>query len=85
MKYRKSAVKYLALDEPEPPLYQIADCPNLYGDGHPPASKWSGAKYVGEYRNGDRRGQGTYTSGDGTWIKKGLWNNGEFLGETTYR
>ena len=37
-------------------------------------------KYVGEYKNDKRQGLGTYTTADGT-IEKGLWENGEFIGE----
>ena len=37
-------------------------------------------KYVGEYRYGKKNGQGTLTYTDGT-IKKGLWENGKFIGE----
>ena len=39
-----------------------------------------GEKYVGEFKDGKRNGQGTYTYADGR-IKKGLWENGEFVGE----
>ena len=40
----------------------------------------NGDKYVGEYKDGYRSGQGTYTMADGT-VYKGLWENDEFLGE----
>ena len=40
----------------------------------------NGNKYVGEYKDDMMHGQGTYTSADGT-ITKGLWKNGEFVGE----
>ena len=40
----------------------------------------NGEKYVGEYMNGLKHGQGTFTYADGK-IEKGLWENGEFVGE----
>jgi len=39
-----------------------------------------GDKYVGEYMNGKKHGQGTYTYANGK-IEKGLWKNDEFVGE----
>jgi hypothetical protein len=45
-----------------------------------PKSEWPGHKYVGEYRNGKRHGQGTYTWADGR-VEKGKWRDGEFLGD----
>ena len=38
-------------------------------------------KYAGEWKDGKQHGQGAYTfSVDGT-VKKGLWENGDFIGE----
>ena len=50
------------------------DCVNGYGafisdDGH---------KYVGEYKDGKRHGEGTYTQVDGT-VGKGIWEDGELV------
>ena len=39
-----------------------------------------GAKYEGEWMYDKKHGQGTFTYTNGT-IKKGLWENGEFVGE----
>ncbi len=39
-------------------------------------------EYDGEYKNGKRHGQGTYTWADGR-IKRGEWKNGELVKETT--
>ena len=39
-----------------------------------------GAKYEGEWMYDMKHGQGTFTYTNGT-IKKGLWENGEFVGE----
>jgi hypothetical protein len=52
------------------------DCVNGYGT----YIINDGDKYVGEWKDGLRNGQGTYTDADGT-IDKGLWENDEFLGE----
>ena len=40
----------------------------------------NGNKYVGEWMNDMKHGQGTYTSASGR-IKKGLFENDEFVGE----
>ena len=41
---------------------------------------WSnGNKYVGEYKDSKRTGQGTYTHADGT-VEEGIWKDDEFLG-----
>ena len=48
------------------------DCNNSYG-----TSMWAdGSKYVGEYKDGKRHEQGTYTHADGT-VGKGIWEDGE--------
>ena len=39
-----------------------------------------GYKFVGEWKNGKRNGQGTYT-GNGVVIQEGLWENDIFIGE----
>jgi len=39
-----------------------------------------GSKYVGEWKYGDQNGLGTYTHSDGR-VQKGLFENGNFLGE----
>ena len=52
------------------------DCVNGYGTH----ISSNGSKYVGEWKNDQRHGQGTYTYADGT-IKKGLWGDGEFIRE----
>ena len=36
-----------------------------------------GAKYVGEHSDGNRHGQGTYASADGT-VAEGIWKDGDF-------
>jgi len=41
-------------------------------------SSASGNKYVGEYKDNKRNGQGTFTYADGT-IEEGIWKDGEFL------
>ena len=47
------------------------NCENGYG-----IYTWeSGGKYVGEFKDNKRNGQGTYTYVDGT-IQEGLWQNG---------
>ena len=38
----------------------------------------SGYKYVGEWKNGKRHGQGTRTSVDGE-VMKGIWKEGELI------
>ena len=63
-----------------------SDLPDCVGDDY---STWnncfgtytwpSSGKYVGEFRNGEFNGQGTYTSKDRT-IREGIWKDGEFLG-----
>ena len=40
-----------------------------------------GDKYEGGYNYGKFHGQGTITLADGTIIKKGLWENGKYVGE----
>ena len=37
----------------------------------------NGDKFVGEYKDGERNGQGTYTFLDGT-VYEGEWKNGEY-------
>ena len=54
----------------------LGDCENGYGTFIWP----SGNKYVGEWKDGKKHGQGTYTYADGT-IEKGLWENDEFKGK----
>ena len=49
-------------------------------DGYGTYTWANGRKYVGEFKNNKRNGQGTATYPDGT-VEKGLWENGEFLGE----
>ena len=38
----------------------------------------NGAKYVGEFKDGKRHGQGTIAYTDGS-VKKGMWRDGELL------
>jgi hypothetical protein len=38
-----------------------------------------GKEYVGEWKNGNKHGQGTYTYADGR-VEKGQWENDKFLG-----
>ena len=42
----------------------------------------SGSKYVGEWKDGKKHGQGTYTSATGA-VKEGVWKVGEFQYEKT--
>tara|TARA_Y100000588_G_C13680339_1_gene680067 strand:+ start:217 stop:561 length:345 start_codon:yes stop_codon:yes gene_type:complete len=42
-----------------------------------PSSKYTGAKYVGEFRNDKEYGQGTVTHADGR-IFEGIWKEGKF-------
>ena len=42
----------------------------------------NGDKYVGEFKDGDRNGPGTYTYANGTH-KTGIWKNNELVQETT--
>ena len=37
-----------------------------------------GATYVGEWRDGNMNGQGTFTLEDGT-VRKGIWKDGELV------
>ena len=37
-----------------------------------------GNKYVGEFKDSSRNGQGTLTYVDGT-VEKGIWENGELV------
>ena len=37
-----------------------------------------GDQYVGEFKNDERHGQGTYTFADGR-VKHGIWENGKFI------
>ncbi|MDB4089815.1 hypothetical protein N9540_00945 [Gammaproteobacteria bacterium] len=39
-----------------------------------------GENYVGEFKDGKRHGQGTYTYANGE-VVKGLWENGKFKGK----
>ena len=41
------------------------------------SGKWAGQKYVGEYKNGSRHGQGTHTRANGTIVHSGEWVNNE--------
>ena len=50
------------------------DCINGYGT----ATYANGDKYVGEYKDDKRHGQGTFTFADGT-VEKGIWENGELV------
>ena len=43
----------------------------------------SGDKYVGEFKDNKRNGQGTYTCDDGT-VYKGIWENDHFIGDEKY-
>ena len=43
------------------------------------ATSANGGKYVGEFKDGKRNGQGTYTYADGR-VLKGTFRNDEFLG-----
>ena len=42
----------------------------------------NGDRYVGEYKDDKRHGQGTYTYADGR-VEEGLWEKGEFVSEST--
>ena len=59
---------------------------NLHGQGtytfgrYPENRDANGDKYVGEWKDDKMHGKGTYTYPDGR-VLKGLWENGEFLGE----
>ena len=46
--------------------------------GHRTLTSASGEKYVGEFKDGKRHGQGTYTYADGR-VEEGIWENNEFL------
>tara|TARA_B100000795_G_scaffold222781_1_gene177785 strand:- start:1366 stop:1785 length:420 start_codon:yes stop_codon:yes gene_type:complete len=48
--------------------------------GHGVWEKRGVGKYEGEWKDGLKNGQGTFTYPDGR-IKKGLWENSNFLGE----
>ena len=37
-----------------------------------------GGKYVGEFKDGKKHGQGTLTSPDGT-VRYGIWENDKFV------
>jgi len=37
-----------------------------------------GGKYVGQWKEGKRHGQGTMTDADGT-VRKGIWKDDEFI------
>ena len=39
-----------------------------------------GSVYVGEFRDGQRNGQGTYTFADGT-VSSGIWRDNELITE----
>ncbi len=39
----------------------------------------SGEKYVGEYRGGERKGQGVEYRADGSVLQSGIWENGIFV------
>ena len=54
------------------------DCNNGYGIYTWVSGEFAGDKYVGEWKDGKRNGQGTGISTDGT-IKKGIWKNGELI------
>ena len=41
-------------------------------------TKASGDKYVGEFKDDMRHGQGTYTQANGT-VTEGLWEEGDFI------
>ena len=50
------------------------DCINGYG-----IYTWTdGSKYVGEHKDGNYHGQGTFTSTDGA-IDKGIWKNNKLV------
>ena len=54
------------------------DCVNGYG-----TQEWaSGSKYVGEFKNNKRNGQGTFTSAKGE-VTNGIWENGELAEENS--
>lgn len=40
-------------------------------------NQFKGDKYVGEFRDGKKHGQGTYTSADGR-VTEGIWEKGKF-------
>ena len=42
-----------------------------------------GDKYVGEWKDDKKNGYGTYFNPDGTILKQGQWENGEFVGSAT--
>jgi hypothetical protein len=39
----------------------------------------NGAKYVGEFRDGQYNGQGIQYSTDGSILQSGIWENGVFI------
>ena len=49
------------------------DCNNGYG-----TYTSDGSKYVGEFKDGKRHGQGTFTWADGR-VEKGIWKNDELV------
>ena len=65
--------------------FALPSCPE---QRHPTNSPWSncfgtytyssGDKYVGEFKDDKRHGQGTYTFADGR-VKEGIWEYGKYL------
>ena len=52
------------------------DCRNGYGTYIWTIGEFAGDKYVGENKDNQMHGQGTYTFADGS-IERGIWKNGE--------
>ena len=52
------------------------DCVNGYGTYISTIGEFAGDKYVGEFKDGRRHGQGTYTFANGT-TERGIWKNNE--------
>ena len=61
--------------------FALPECPGTYNE-----TTWTncfgtdtyanGDKYVGEFKDGNKHGQGTYTFADGR-VEEGIWENGK--------
>ena len=68
-----------ASDLPDCPQDQSQRYHHCYGTHRWGSGEFNGDKYVGEFRDGVRSGQGMYYDSDGTVLERGIYEDGTFV------